>query len=241
MTLPRIQLPIYDLKLPSDGREIKVRPFLVKEEKLLLIALESKENLDIINTTKQIVNNCIISKGVNVDNLPFFDIDYLFIALRAKSVGENIDIRFTCNAQTENGMCGAQFMAKIDIANCKVIKDEKVEQNIPIAPYVSVRMKYPSYAAVKSIYEDGAVMDKKIDLIVASVEYIQEREKVTTLKDMTKQELRDFIENLTNQQFKKLEYFVDNFPTFVITSEAKCEACGTTHNLEYKDFTSFFV
>jgi T4 bacteriophage base plate protein len=241
MTLPKIQLPTYDLHLPSDGREIKVRPFLVKEEKLLLMALESKDNLEIINTTKQIINNCIISKGIRIDSLPFFDIDYLFIALRAKSVGEDVDIKFTCNSRTENGYCVAQFNAKIDIANCKVVKDEKIEQNIPIAPNVSVRMKYPSYAAVKMIYEDGNTMDKKIDLIMASIEYIQEREKVTTLKDMTKEELREFVEGLTSQQFKKLEHFVDNFPTFVITSEAKCDSCGTVHNLEYKDFTRFFV
>lgn len=241
--IPKVDLPIYELTLPSNGRKIQIRPFIVKEEKLLLMAVESNDERTIIDTTKQILNNCIVGEqDFNVDKLPFFDIDYLFISLRAKSIGESVDINYTCNnIIPDRGRCGNVFPAKIDVANCSVIKDETVSKDIRLSGSIIVKMKYPNYTTMKMILENDNVINKKINIIAGSIEMIQDGENVYTTKDFTKQELIDFIENLTQEQYRRLEHFVDNFPSFVITTEAICPSCGYTHKLEYKDFASFFV
>lgn len=240
--LPTIDLPTYKLKLPSNGKEITIRPFLVREEKLLLMALESGDEREIIDTTKQIVNNCIVDGDVDVNKLPFFDVDYLFIALRAKSVGESVEIKFTCNAfsAAKGDRCGHVFPAKIDVANCSVIKRDDIPMDIRLNDKVSVRMKYPSYTTMKMILNDDNVIEKKISIMVGSIEHIMDGENIMTPKDFTSEDLFDFIESLTQEQYRKLENFVDNLPSFIIQTEAVCEACGYQHYLEYKEFASFF-
>lgn len=239
--IPNIELPNYTLKLPSSGRELTVRPFTVKEEKLLLIALETNDENEIVNTTKQVIKNCVVSEELNVNNLPFFDIDYLFIALRAKSVGENIDVKFKCHAIKDDGSeCGSVFPVKIDIANCEVKKDESISLEINLSGTTKVKMKYPSYEIMKSLMENDAVINKKIHIISNSIDYIQEKQKYYRTNDIPKEEIIQFIEGLTQEQFKKLENFIDNFPTFVVVAEASCPKCGFQHYIEYKDFTNFF-
>lgn len=240
--LPKLSYPTYDVKLPSTGKTVTIRPFLVKEEKMLLIALESEEPEDIISTTKQVINNCIVSGDVDIDKLPFFDVDYLFIALRAKSVGESIDIKFTCNKLDETGNpCGATFDAKIDISNVGLRKKENVDPNVVLSSSMSVKMKYPSYKTMKTLTDELDDMTKKIQMIASCIDMIVDGEQVHTTKDVTKEEMIDFVENLTQQQFRKMEVFIENLPSFYITTEAKCKKCGYLHKLEYDDFTSFFV
>lgn len=207
------------------------------------MAVESNDEQTIIDTTKQILNNCIIDgQDINIDKLPFFDVDYLFISLRAKSIGESVDINYTCNNTiADRGRCGNVFPAKIDIANCSVTKDDTISKDIRLSGNTTVKMKYPNYTTMKKILDNDNVINKKINIIAGSIEMIQVGDNIYTSKDFTKQELIEFIENLTQEQYRKLEYFVDNFPSFVITTEAMCPACGYTHKLEYKDFASFFV
>lgn len=239
--LPKIDVPTYTLKLPSNGKEVTIRPFLVKEEKLLLMALESSDENEIIRTTKQVINNCLIDSDIKIDSLPFFDIDYLFIALRAKSVGESIEIKFTCNNEVEDKRCGAVFPANIDIANCEVVISPDISKEVRISGNMMIKMKYPSYTAMKTIMDNDNDMNKKIRIIANSIELVQDKDKIYTTKDLSIEEITAFIENLTQDQFKKLEVFVDNFPSFVITSEAKCVKCGFDHKLRYNEFTSFFI
>lgn len=239
--IPENILPTYEVTLPSSGKRINVRPFIVGEEKLLFIALESNDDKEIIRTTQQVISSCILDKGVKLDDLPFFDLDYLFIFLRAKSVGETIPVKFTCNAMTSTGKCGNIFDANIDALSYKLVKNDEIKPKIAITDNVTIVMKYPSYAAMKEIVEKETVLSKKIRLIAASIKCIQEGEKVLTDKDYTKKELIGFIESLRQEQFKKLEQYVDNFPSFVFTSKAKCEKCGYDHSLEYTDFPSFFA
>jgi hypothetical protein len=241
MTLPKIDLPLYDLKLPSSGKIVTVRPFLVKEEKLLLMAVESQDEREIINVTKQVINNCLINSDIDIDKLPFFDVDYLFIALRAKSVGEDIEVKFSCNNIHEDKRCGFVFPAKIDISNCKIVKNDNIPSSINIGKGYIVKMKYPNYTTMRVLLEDGMDAEKKIYLIAECIDSIVTGDTVYTTKDKTKEEMVEFVEGLTQQQFNLLETFVDNFPTFVVTSKAKCSKCGFDHELEYREFTSFFV
>lgn len=237
--LPKIETPTYEVKLPSTGQEITIRPFLVKEEKLLLMASESGDDAEIIRTVQQIVNNCILSENIDVSKLPFFDVDYLFIALRAKSVGESIDIKFTCGAMVEEKVCGAVFPAKIDIANVETHKPE-LNNPITLSGKLAIKMKYPTYAAMKTVMDTDSIIDKNIHIIVSSIDQIVDGPKVITLKDISKEELVEFVEGLTKDQFSKLEHWVLNFPSFSIKSKAKCTKCGFEHQLSYNDFISFF-
>ena len=242
MALPKIDLPVYEIKLPSNGKNVRIRPFLVKEEKLLLMAIESQDDIEIINTTKQIINNCLIDDDVNVETLPFFDVDYLFIALRAKSVGESIEIKFTCNnILPDTNICGKTFPAKIDISNCSIVKDETVSNMISITNTMKVKMKYPNYTTMKMILDNDMIINKQINIIAGSIDQVIDGETVHTTKDLTKEEIIDFVENLTKEQYSKLEDFINNFPSFEIKSKATCDKCGFEHDLSYSDFASFFV
>lgn len=239
--LPVLDLPTYELKVPSTGQAIKVRPFTVKEEKLLLIAAESSDPNEIINTTKQVIKNCIVSDDLDVDKLPFFDVDYLFIALRAKSVGEAIEIKFTCNNIADDGnVCGNIFPAKIDIASCKIVKNDNISKEIDLGSGIKVKMKYPSYSVMKTITEMKQNIEKQVHIICNSIEYIQDKTKVYTMKDVTPGEIQAFVEGLTREQYNKLETFINNFPSFIVTTKATCTKCNYEHSLEYKDFVSFF-
>lgn len=241
MTLPKIDVPTYDIRLPSNDKTVKIRPFLVKEEKLLLMAVESKDNENIIKTTKQVINNCIVAGDVDVEKLPFFDVDYLFIALRAKSVGEKIEMSYTCNNTIpESGRCGGVFQADIDISHCRIDKNEDVSMDVNLSGTLFVKMKYPTYSIMKAITGNETILEKKISIIMSCVDRIVNGDKVYTNKDFTKEELRGFIEDLTNEQYKKLEEFVDNLPTFYIESKGLCPKCQYEHNIKYTDFTRFF-
>lgn len=240
MTLPKIDVPIYTVKIPSSGAEIKVRPFSVKEEKLLLMASESDNIDDIITTSKQVLSNCLVSGDANFDKLPFFDIDFLFIFLRAKSVGETVDVKLTCNNTLEDGnRCGHTFPTKMDISNCEIVTDDSISWDIQLDKNSGVKMKYPSYSLVKKL-EGVPEVDKKTTIIVNSIEHIYDKKGVYSAKDYSSQELRDFIEGLTEENYKKLQAFVDNFPTFVVRIEADCPKCGYHHTVRYSDFTDFF-
>jgi hypothetical protein len=241
MSLPKIDVPIYDLVVPSTGQEVKVRPFTVKEEKLLLIALESKNEEEIISTVRQVINNCIFNNDLDIDKLPFFDVDYIFIFLRAKSVGDTVTVKLTCNAVVEGEPCGNVFPTDMDIAKVDIVKDETIESDIRLDASSGVKMKYPGYNVMKFIEKTGNTLDQKTSVIVNSIEYIYDKKGMYSYKDYSKEELKEFIEGLTEQNYKKLERFVDNFPSFAVKLDATCTKCGFEHHVRYTDFYDFFL
>ena len=241
MALPELILPIYELTIPSSGQEIKVRPFIVKEEKLLLMAAAANDDQEVINTTIQVIKNCIVEGDVVVEKLPFFDIDYLFIALRAKSIGESVDMSFICNNVVENNRkCSHKFETAIDIAKVTINKDESISNEIKLSSTVSMKLKYPPYSVMRALKDDDDIIEQKIKVLMACVDYVVDKDKVLTTKDFSKEELRAFIESMTEEQFEKVDPFITNFPTFSVNVEKECESCGFLHQIEYKDFNSFF-
>lgn len=235
--IPKITVPTYEVFLPSTGKPVKIRPFLVKEEKLLLMAIQSDDTDEIIKTTIQTVQNCVLDKKVDVTKLPFFDIDYLFIALRAKSIGESIEVRFTCNFIENNNVCGNTFKSEIDISNCRIRKDESIGTEIPLGQGVTVKMRYPSYSEMKKISKEE---DLTYSTISICLDTIIQGENVYTRKDF-QTEIDEFLGNLTKEQYAKLINFADNLPSFYVQAHAKCDKCGNEHNIEYDEFESFFV
>lgn len=239
--LPIIDVPTYELKLPSNGKEITVRPFLVKEEKMLLMAVKTDDAQEIIRTTKQVLNNCIVTKDINLDSLPFFDIDYLFIALRAKSVGEKIPVSYICNSDTDtdDGKCKGKFKVDLDIAEVEVVKTE-TDMDIAFNSDLIFRMKYPSYNVIKSLMNKDDGMETTIKIIAASIERVFSKGQYYTSKDLTPDDMIKLVENLTSDQFARLEQFIKNFPYFQIVGHGQCAKCGKEHTVRYKDFVNFF-
>lgn len=236
--LPKLDVPMFEVILPSTEKKLTVRPFTVKEEKLLLMAANSKDPNDIITATKQVVNNCIVDKNINIDTLPFFDIDYLFITLRAKSVGEVVDMNFTCNQMVDGKLCGGIFPVQLDITKATII-NRNIEKKRPLSAKVGAMMKYPTYATLKRITSKPD-LDIKLKTIVASIDYLYDDTKIYPVKDMKPGELEGFVDNLTQSQLEVLEEWVDKFPSFFIETKTKCPKCGFEHDIKYSDFESFF-
>ena len=210
MPLPKIATPTYELELPSTGATVKYRPFLVKEEKVLVIALESEDNKQITNAIKAVLKSCILSKGIKVENLPTFDIEYLFLNIRGKSVGEEIEVMVTC---PDDGK--TQVPALINIDSIKVQKSDDHEKDIVLDDQYTLRMKYPSLNEfIKNNFASAEEMnvDDTFDLIASCIEQVYSEEESWSSADCTKKELKEFLEQLDSKQFKMIEKFFETMP-----------------------------
>lgn len=243
MSLPlQNVLPQFELKLPSSEEVLTVRPFTVAEEKLLLIAKEANSEQAVVDATKQVVANCVISPKINIEKMPFFDVNYLFIALRAKSIGETMPMTFICSAKEKDSdlICHAPMEAEINVESVVLRKDPDVHTEIKIPGGFTVYMAYPSYTVMKTL-GDATVIEKKVKLIASCVERLVDKNRVLTAgKDFTPGEMIKWVEGLTRAQFEKLEYFIDNQPDFYFEVNTKCPKCGTDHKIVYTDFEAFF-
>ena len=210
MPLPKISTPTYELELPSTGEPIKYRPFLVREEKLLVLALESENMKEITNAIKTVIKNCIQSKGIKVETLPTFDIEYLFLNIRGKSVGEEIEVNLIAPDDEETPV-----LTKILIDDIKVKKNEEHTNKIKVDDNLMMEMKYPSLDQfIKSNFDfnAGNTMDQSFDLIASCIDKIYNAEEVWDTSDVTKKELTEFLDQMNSQQFKQIEKFFDTMP-----------------------------
>ena len=210
MPLPTIATPTYELELPSTGKKIKYRPFLVKEEKLLVLALESEDTKQISTAIKAVLKNCIQTRGVKVENLPTFDIEYLFLNIRGKSVGEEIEVNLIAPDDKVTSV-----PVTINIDDIKISKKENHTNKIKLDETLMMQMKYPSLNEfVKNNFDfDGEVdMDQSFDLIASCIDKIYNEEEVWSTADCTKKEVKDFLEQMNSMQFKEIETFFDSMP-----------------------------
>ena len=210
MPLPTIVTPTYDLELPSTGKRIKYRPFLVKEEKLLVLALETEDTKQISTAIKTVLKNCIQTRGIKVEKLPTFDIEYLFLHIRGKSVGEEIEVNLIAPDDKETSV-----PVNINIDDIKISKNEKHTNKIKLDKSLIMEMKYPSLDEfVKSNFDfDGEVdMDQSFDLIASCIDKIYNEEEVWSTADCTKKEVKDFLEQMNSMQFKEIETFFESMP-----------------------------
>ena len=219
MPLPTIETPTYELKMPSSGKKIKYRPFLVKEEKILIIALESKNQNEITNAVKDVVKKCILTRGVKVDDLPTFDIEYIFLNIRAKSIGEDIRLTVTCPDDRET-----QVPVTIYVDEIKVTKPEGHTNDVVIDDKLTLRMKYPSLIQfVENNFEvddDPEVLVNKTFKVVADcMDTVFTEEDAWEAKDYTSSERVKFVEQLNSKQYKKVENFFATMPKLSHTIE----------------------
>ena len=210
MPLPKIATPRYELELPSTEETITYRPFLVKEEKVLVIALESEDNKQITNAIKTVIQSCIITKGIKVEKLPTFDIEYLFLNIRGKSVGEEIEVNIICPDDEET-----QVEVKIDIDEIKVQKDDNHNNQIKIDDDIMMVMKYPSldqFIQNNFDFSDKNVMDQSFELISTCIDKIYTEDEVWAAADCSKKEIKEFVESMNSTQFKDIEKFFETMP-----------------------------
>ena len=211
MPLPKITTAEYELKLPSSGKAIKYRPFLVKEEKILILSLESQDNKQITNAVKQVLKECVISKGIKIDQLPSFDIEYLFLNVRGKSVGETIDLLVTCGDDGET-----EVPVTISIDEITVSRSDDHSPDVELSDGYTVKMKYPSLSQfVDSNFgelEGKDVVDKSFDMVASSIDMVYNDEEMFSAAECTKKELKEWVESLTSAQFAKIEKFFETMP-----------------------------
>ena len=237
MPLPKITTPTYELVLPSSGRKIKYRPFLVKEEKILIIALESQDQKQIATAVKSILSSCIITKGTKVDKLSTFDIEYLFLNVRGKSVGEQIEVMVTC---PDDGK--TQVPMSINIDSIKVQKSDNHNADIKLDDTYTLRMRYPSLNEfIKSNFNaEDIKVDDTFELIASCVDQVYSEEESWTQEDCTKKELTNFIEQLNSSQFKEIEKFFDTMPKLAHTVKVTNPNTKVESEIVIEGLQSFF-
>ena len=219
MPLPTIETPTYELKLPSSNKKIRYRPFLVKEEKVLIIALESKNQSEITNAVTQVLKNCVLTKGIDIDNLPTFDIEYLFLNIRAKSIGEDIKVTVTCPDDRKT-----KVPVTIYVDEIKVIKPKNHKRDIVLDDKLTLRMKYPSLSQFISNNFDTddeaeAMVDKTFKVVADCIDTIYTEEDAWEAKDYTPDERIEFVQQLNSKQYKLVEKFFATMPKLSHTIE----------------------
>jgi len=231
MALPRLDTPTYELTLPSTGSKVKFRPFLVKEHKILLTMSEA-DNSEVARIIRELVDVCTFNK-LKIKDLPHFDIEYIFMFLRAKSISETVDVVVNCE-------CGEKIDASFNIEDLQVIKPEGHSNKIMINNEIGIELKYPNIDDVVDVY---ATKDnqKVIDLIIKSIKGIYNQEDYWVAEEQTKEELEEFVFSLTKDQFDKLEKFFVTSPKIVQNIECDCPKCGKHNVSKLEGLQNFFV
>ena len=238
MPLPKISTPTYELTLPSTGKPIQYRPFLVKEEKVLVIALESEDTKQITTAIKNVIKSCIQTRGVKVESLPTFDIEYLFLNIRGKSVGEVVEVNLVCPDDNETTV-----KAEINLDDIQVQKTEGHTNKIKIDNEIMMEMKYPSLDEfIKNNFDmsGGSDMDQSFELIASCIDKIYTVDEVWTASDCTKKEIRDFLEQMNSSQFKEIENFYTTMPKLSHTLEITNPKTKVTSEVVLEGLASFF-
>ena len=241
MALPKIDTPIYELELPLSKKTIRFRPFLVKEQKNLLMAMESDDKDTIEKNIKQVLHNCTLTENIDIDSLPIIDVEYYFINLRARSVGEIVENRYRCENVVEDRTCNNMMDVEINLLDIKVDKDDSISDTIQLTDRISIKLKYPEFSVISSSTKFDNTTDMAFNMIVESVESIFDGEQYFYANETEPGEIVDFLESLNQQQFKKIEEFFENLPKLNKKVEFKCGKCGFDHKITAEGLESFFV
>lgn len=235
MPLPKIQHPIFDVVVPSTGKKIKIRPMLVREEKILLMAKASTDDNDVLPAIKQVVNNCIVDNDVDIDKFALFDLEYMFVKIRSVSVSNIAKVSYKDNAD------GKVYDFEVDLEKVEVKFPEKVEKSIQISEQTGVMMKYPE----ASLYSDTEFLDSSADnfidnLIVRCIDKIYDGDQTYDSKTVTKQEIAEFVENLDVNTYEKMRQFFTDLPKLYYSIDYK-NSLGEDRKIEMTSLTDFFT
>ena len=237
MALPKLGYPTYELELPSNGKTVKYRPFLVKEEKVLLMALEAEDEKQIISAVKDLIKNCVISR-IKVETLPSFDLEYLFLKIRAASIGEMINLNVTCTDDNET-----KVDAQININEVEVFKPEGHDPKIMFDDKTGIIMKYPSMKEFvdREFLQKEMKTEEIYDFIAESIDQIFDADEVYDKSTTTKKEFRTFVDSLTTKQFEKIQEFYTTCPKLSHTFTVVNPKTGKESEYKIEGLQSFFA
>jgi len=239
MPLPKIATPTYELELPSTQKKVRYRPFLVKEEKVLLIALETEDTKEITNAIRAVIKSCVLTRGIKVETLPTFDIEYLFLNIRGKSVGEVIEVNLIC---PDDGV--TEVKKNIPIDDIKIQRTDGHTNQIKLDDNIMMELKYPSLDQfIKNNFDfaEGNQMDQSFELIGSCIDKIYTEEEVWTASDCTKKELTEFLESMNSSQFKEIENFFETMPKLTHTIKVKNPNTEKENDVVLEGLASFFA
>ena len=237
MPLPKIVTPTFELTLPSNKKKVKYRPFLVKEEKILILAIESGGMKEVTMAIKDVLKNCVLTRGIKIDELPTFDIEYLFLNIRARSIGESIDLLITC---PDDGK--TQVNTKIYIDEVKVKKSKDHTQDVKIDDTYTLRLKYPSLDQfVDENFNFEQETDNSFSLVASCIEMIFSKEEAWEGKDSTHEELVGFLEQLNSSQFKEIQKFFETMPKLSHDIEVENPVTKVKSTVTLEGLASFFA
>lgn len=229
MALPVVKTPTYDLVIPSTGQKVKYRPFLVKEEKILMVAAESEDRKEIMNAMKQIVISCVEDE-IDVNDLATFDLEYIFISLRSKSVGETVDLTVKCE------FCDEENKTRLDFADIKVTEQGDASNKVEITDSMGIVMKYPSIDGISKIENADP-----IGVIKGCIDYIYDDKQVYKASEADPSELDDFVNSLGYKEMEKVKAFFDSMPKITKDVKFKCNSCKKQNTMTIEGFDNFFV
>jgi hypothetical protein len=239
MPLPKISTPTYELELPSSGETIQYRPFLVREEKLLVLALESEDTKQITTAIKTVIKNCILTKNIKVEALPTFDIEYLFLNIRGKSVGEEVEVNIICPDDEDTSV-----LVKINIDDIKVQKNEEHSKVIQVDDSIAMEMRYPSLDQfIKNNFDmsGNTNVEQSFDLIAACIDKVYTEDEAWSSSDVSKKEFSDFLDQMNSSQFKKIEKFFETMPRLTHKVNVKNPVTGVESEVVLEGLSSFFA
>jgi len=232
MAFPKLETPTYEIVVPSSNEKIRYRPFLVKEYKILLTALETDAD-EIHRIIKELVYSCTFEK-LNVDTLPNFDLEYLFLNIRAKSIGEISNLSLTCQN------CSDKVLFQLDMTKAKIVRDEKHSKKIQIQDDVILEMRYPTFQENVDILKQFGT-DKLVDLVCFCIDGVYTKDTFIKTSEYSKEELIEFVNSFSKEQFEKLEYFFLTTPKVVQEIKETCTKCGTVNETSLEGLENFFV
>ena len=236
MPLPKISTPTYELTIPSSGKTINYRPFLVKEEKILIIAMESQSDKEITRAVKNVLASCILTKGIKLDDLSTFDIEYLFLNIRGKSVGESVEVLVTCPDDNET-----KVPVQVNLDEIEVTKNADHQRDIQLDGSLSMRMKYPSMGEfIKSNFSVDMKVNDTFDLVCSCIEQVYSEEESWAAADCTKKEMNEFLEQLNTTQFQKIEKFFETMPKLSHTIKVLNPKTKVESDVLLEGLTAFF-
>ena len=237
MPLPKISTPTYELEIPSTKKKIRYRPFLVKEEKILIIAMESQSDTEIANAVKDVLSTCILTRGVKVDTLSTFDIEYLFLNIRGKSVGEDVEVMVTCPDDNKT-----KVPIRVNLDDIKIITSDDHKKDIKLDDQIMMRMKYPSINQfIKSNFTTSDIKpEDTFDLIISCIEQVYNEEESWSTSDCTKEEMNDFLDQLNSNQFKEIEKFFETMPKLSHTVKVTNPKTNVESDVTLEGITNFF-
>jgi len=240
MALPKISYPTFDVHLTSLNKKVRFRPFLVKEEKLLLMAKEAEDLASLLDTVKQIINNCCLDETVDIENLPLFDLEMIFIHLRLRSVGETLELTYKCENIVETERCGNSMVFEVDLNKVEVVVPEEHTNKVMVSEEIGMILKYPSIGISASIASKVDTLENILDLIYEHLDYVFDDSSKYEAGSFTKEEFYDFLGSLSLDQLEGFKAFFSTLPYVQTSKQVTCNKCSFNHTIVVKGIDDFF-